>query len=120
MTHSLYNNWTSGGYYYVYMEYDDENGKYRTVEDVSLYQCLLYNANDTWGLYDYLSDEFKWNIGNEGSVPDKDTTVPDKDDTTSNKPIPQTGETMIIVTSIIAVLAIAIVSIIKYRRYRDI
>ena len=113
---SLYNNWTSGGYYYVYMEYDDEDGKYRIVEDVSLYQCLFDNSNGTWGLYDYLSKDFKWNINDDGKTP----TAPDKDDTTAKKPIPQAGETTIVVISIIGVLTIAIISIIKYRRYRDI
>ena len=49
-------------YYYVYMVLDDENGTYYPVEDVSLYQGLV---GETVGknLFDYLDDQFKWNIG---------------------------------------------------------
>ncbi len=51
-----------GSYYYVYMVLDDENGTYYPVEDVSLYQGLV---GETVGknLFDYLDDQFKWNIG---------------------------------------------------------
>ncbi len=49
-------------YYYVYMVLDDENGTYYPVEDVSLYQGLV---GETVGknLFDYLDNQFKWNIG---------------------------------------------------------
>lgn len=56
-------NVTDKEYYYVYMEMDDEGGKYYPVEEVSLYQGLV-SAEIGKNLYDYLSDEFKWNIEN--------------------------------------------------------
>ncbi len=112
--YSLYNNWTNNGYYYVYMQVDDENGKYMPIEDINLVQCK--NTLSSWNLVDSNSKDFIWNINDDGKTP----TAPDKDDSTAKKPIPQTGETMIVVISIIGVLTIAIISIIKYRRYRDI
>lgn len=43
-----------------------------------------------------------------------------KDNTTATKPIPQTGETLTIAGIVIATISVAIISIIKYRKYRDI
>lgn len=47
-------------------------------------------------------------------------TNTNKDNTTATKPIPQTGETLTVAGIIIATISIAIISIIKYRRYKDI
>ena len=71
-------------YYYVYMVLDDENGKYFPVEDVSLYQALTYekDGKTSKNLFDYLNDNFKWNLGND------DTTI---DNTTATGKLPQTG-----------------------------
>lgn len=49
-------------YCYVYMSLDDENGTYYPVEDVSLYQAIVGESVGK-NLCDYLSDDFKWNIG---------------------------------------------------------
>lgn len=70
-------------YYYVYMVLDDENGKYFPVEDVSLYQALTYekDGKTSKNLFDYLNDNFKWNLGND------DTTI---DNTTATGKLPQT------------------------------
>lgn len=72
-------NLTDEGYYYVYMEMDDEEGKYYPVEDVSLYQAVITNDGSVRSLYDYLSNEFKWNIESgtpSTSTPDTDTKKP--------------------------------------------
>lgn len=94
---------TDKAYYYVYMELDDENGRYYPVEDVSLYQGFV---NETFGknLHDYLSANFKWNISNPTPEQEKPTTKPE-DKTTATGTIPQTGETAIIF--IIATILIA-------------
>lgn len=47
-------------------------------------------------------------------------TNTDKDNTTTKKPIPQTGETLTVAGIIIATICVATISIIKYRKYRDI
>lgn len=108
-------------YYYVYYELDDENGKYYPIEDISLYQARYSKGNsfgDGWWLYDYLSSDFKWNLGDDGSG--STTTDGNKDNTTSTKPIPQTGETLTVAGIIIGTISVATMSIIKYRKYRDI
>ncbi len=104
-----------GAYYYVYMQMDDENGKYMSIEDVSLYQGLCSKSIGD-NLFDYLSSEFKWNISEEPEQPSN----PPKDGTTAQTPIPQTGETAIIVTLIAFVAMLGTVLYIKYNKYKDV
>ena len=56
-----------GSYYYVYVSLDDENNKYRSIEDVSLYQYIDYPKDDTYYASDYRAlvlpenENFSWN-----------------------------------------------------------
>ena len=94
-------------YYYVYMVLDDENGKYFPVEDVSLYQALTYekDGKTSKNLFDYLNDNFKWNLGND------DTTI---DNTTATGKLPQTGASIVIYVAITLVIVAGVIFAIKY------
>ena len=48
------------GYYYIYVEFDDENGKYYPIEGVTLGQAWLSSSTDSWDLWAYTSDNFQW------------------------------------------------------------
>lgn len=97
-------------YYYVYMVLDDENGKYFPVEDVSLYQALTYekDGKTSKNLFDYLNDNFKWNLGND------DTTI---DNTTATGKLPQTGASIVIYVAITLVIIAGVIFAIKYKKY---
>lgn len=97
-------------YYYVYMVLDDENGKYFPVEDVSLYQALTYekDGKTSKNLFDYLNDNFKWNLGND------DTTI---DNTTATGKLPQTGASIVIYVVITLVIVAGVIFAIKYKKY---
>lgn len=97
-------------YYYVYMVLDDENGKYFLVEDVSLYQALTYekDGKTSKNLFDYLNDNFKWNLGND------DTTI---DNTTATGKLPQTGASIVIYVAITLVIVAGVIFAIKYKKY---
>lgn len=97
-------------YYYVYMVLDDENGKYFPVEDVSLYQALTYekDGKTSKSLFDYLNDNFKWNLGND------DTTI---DNTTATGKLPQTGASIVIYVAITLVIVAGVIFAIKYKKY---
>lgn len=97
-------------YYYVYMVLDDENGKYFPVEDVSLYQALTYEKDrkTSKNLFDYLNDNFKWNLGND------DTTI---DNTTATGKLPQTGASIVIYVAITLVIVAGVIFAIKYKKY---
>jgi len=102
------------GYYYVYFELDTENGKYYPIEDVSLYQALCYtdyNGVYSENLFDYLDEDFKWNLSEEKE--DK------KDDTESKDPIPDAGKYMIILP-IVALIVFGVISYKKYSNYKEI
>ena len=97
-------------YYYVYMVLDDENGKYFPVEDVSLYQALTYekDGKTSKNLFDYLNDNFKWNLEND------DTTI---DNTTATGKLPQTGASIVIYVAITLVIVAGVIFAIKYKKY---
>lgn len=106
----------NGEYYYVYMEMDNENGKYRKIEDISLYQgwCDAVIGDN---LFDYLSSEFKWNIKEEPVAPPTENIV---DNTTINKPIPNAGKTSIIMISICIISVIGVIYLVQYKKYEGI
>ena len=95
--------------YYVYMELDDENGTYYPVEDVSLYQGRILQGRK--GLYDYLSDEFKYTINEENKTPTKTN-----DPTVAKGTIPQTGETITIVAMAFITIISGAIAVVKIRR----
>lgn len=95
-------------YYYIYVEFDDENGKYYPIEGVTLGQAWKSQSSESWDLWAYTSSDFKWdNLTPSGSDPKDTTTAPD--------PIPQTGETAII---LIASIVLVIASTVSFRRFR--
>lgn len=109
------------GYYYVYMELEDENGKYYPVEDVSLYQgCVSDSVGKN--LFDYLSDEFKWNLDDDGTstptTPAKQPENNNPDNTTAPvRRLPQAGEKMTIVAAIAGIIVLAVIFARKFKKY---
>lgn len=115
-------------YYYVYMEVEDEDGKYYPIEDVSLYQALV---GETVGnnLFDYLSDQFKWNIdesnvGGDIIIPDKNddnnNNDSNKDNTIASGVLPQTGVGITIGIIIAIIIGFNVYLAHKNKKFRDI
>lgn len=96
-------------YYYVYFELDTENGKYYPIEDVGLYQARVISTGNY--LYNYLDDEFVWNLSDEGTS----TQEKPKDDTVSNEKLPNTGKNIIVT---IVVLSLATAGLISYKKIK--
>lgn len=48
-------------YYYIYVQFDDESGKYYPIEGVTLGQAWFATSNNSWELYAYTNENFKWN-----------------------------------------------------------
>ena len=101
-------NLEDSAYYFLYIQADDEDGKYITQEAVTLAQASV-NSKDSWGLFFYGSSDFEW--------ADFETSAPGEDDTTAPGTIPQTGA-QVIIWSIIAVALIGggTFAYIKYRK----
>ena len=95
-------------YYYLYVKTDDENGKYFSNEGVTLALSSSQNIG-TWSLFFYGNDNFKWNIEEK-----KVTTKADI--TTATGKIPQTGESLIVISIIVVTAVVGVISIYKYRR----
>ena len=104
-------NLTNKGYYYVYMQMEDENGKYYPVEDVSLYQGLV---SETVGknLFDYLDSNFKWEISNGNGNNVIDPTI-------APGVYPRTGAIVLGVMAV-SLIGTSILLFIKNMKYRDV
>lgn len=117
-------------YYYVYMEMDDESGKYYQIEDISLYQAVVGDTRKM--LFDYLSSDFKWNLGNaplntdnnnknneDKNNDNKNVETSKNDNSVANKIIPKTGLKSIIAV-ICVLMAVSAFCLHKYNKFKDI
>lgn len=116
-----------GSYYFAYIVVDDENGTYYPVEDIA-----LYYARNTTDLVRYPKEDFVWNLNeeNKGDT-DKDkvqnnlkneeeiNAIKKDDNTQAKKPIPQTGENIIYIVSIIGIVVLTIIGYRKFQKYKD-
>jgi len=114
-------------YYYIYVVFDDENGKYYPIEGVTLGQAWFSSSTNSWDLYAYTSGDFKWDNLSSTYVPTTPNTVPNNppanpnvpvDNTTSKDIIPFTGSSTIIIISIILFVGLGIVFYKKYDEYK--
>ena len=90
-------------YYFIYVEFDDEQGKYCPIEGVTLAQAWLSQEKQWWTMCAYTSSDFQWN-----NLSSTDTTV-------ANSRIPQTGTK--IITVVFTISVIMGVSIFCYKKY---
>lgn len=105
-------------YYYVYVKFDDENGKYYPIEGVTLAQAILYSTdtNDGFSMYAYTDSNFKWN--NEmSSAPEANKG---EDNTTAKGNLPQTGVGIGLTVTITLVIAGSVFVYNKYRKLKGI
>lgn len=119
-------------YYYIYVDFDDENGKYYPIEGVTLGQAWFASTTDSWELWAYTSSDFSWDnlsptyTPSEKKTEDKDETD-GKEDTeekqeTENMPekLPKTGKNVIIIFAILTTSIMGIICYKKYYNYKDI
>lgn len=105
-------------YYFIYVEFDDENGKYYPIEGVTLGQAWFPSNTNFWDLWAYTSSDFKWEDFSTTYTPSESNT---DDSTTVSGILPRTGTDVIIM--IFMIFAIAIIGIIFYKKciiYKDI
>lgn len=101
----------SGAYYYIYVQFDDENGKYYPIECVSLGQAYISSSNKFWDLWAYTDNNFEWNNLSGTST----ETEKKEDNTIATGKLPYAGSKMLIIVS--SILIIAILSVIYYKKY---
>lgn len=118
-------------YYYIYVEFDDENGKYRPIEGVTLAQAWIYNESKNWDLYAYTAKNFEWN--NLSGSYEEDVKKPEeikkeepkkentkKDNTTAKQNLPDTGIRNLLIISILVLTISIIFSKVKKDKYKQI
>ncbi len=103
-------------YYYIYVEFDNENGKYYPIEGITLGQALIGVSKEHWGLYAYTADNFEWNdlssTGSEDNLP--------KDETISKNELPNTGAKMVGIILIVAITGTTVFFKVKNNKYKEI
>ncbi len=101
-------------YYYIYVQFDDENGKYYPIEGVTLGQAWISSSSAYWDLWAYTSDNFEWN--NLSSTPIETGETEEPDDTKAPDKLPKAGTVYSIVCVILALVG---GSIFVYRKYNN-
>lgn len=100
----------NNAYYYIYAQFDDENGKYYPIEGVTLGQAWKSTISDSWNLWAYTSKDFNWdNLTPTNVQPGDSTIVPGI--------LPHTGVDLIIASS--ALILISILGIVFYKKYNN-
>lgn len=93
------------GYYFIYVIFDDENGKYYPIEGVTLGQAWHSSDNKSWDLWAYNDEKFEWTDLSSGSEPD---------DTKAPNPLPQTG-----LQTVFGITAIVLIGIIVFLKSKN-
>lgn len=103
-------------YYFIYVEFDDENGKYYPIEGVTLGQAYVSEVNsNNWDLYAYTSEDFNWN-----DLSSTSTNTNNTDTTIAKDKLPNTGTMSILVVSIIILVIATVFFKIKKDNYKGI
>lgn len=95
-----------GKYYYIYLSTDDEDGKYKHQEAITIAQANnMIEKLNIWDLFLYGDEKFKWS----------EETITN-DNTTAKGRLPQTGESYLSYISVTGIFAT--LGILTYKIYR--
>lgn len=105
-------------YYYIYVQFDDEDGKYYPIEGVTMGQAWLSSISDSWNLYAYTSSDFEWDnlsptVPNNNNTPQGDTTI-------ANGILPYAGLSIGIILLIVVIVAGGVFAYFKYKNLKGI
>lgn len=104
-------------YYYIYAEFDDENGKFYPIEGVTLGQAFLYDSSSSWDLYAYTSSDFNW----DNLSPSYDSSTPKiEDPTIAPTVLPKAGLTALTLSIIVLIVLLGRFFYMKYNKLKDI
>ena len=101
-------------YYYIYVEFEDEEGKYYPIEGVTLGQAWISDSKEYWDLWAYTEDNFEWNDLSSSY------TEEEKDDTIAKEELPDTGIRLAVIVSIFTLAGAVIFFKIKNNKYKGI
>lgn len=109
-------------YYYIYVEFDDENGKYYPIEGITLGQAWIADSKKYWDLWAYTEDNFEWNNLSSSYTEEEKEPVKEevKDDTIAKDELPDTGVKMVVIISIFTLAGAVVFFKIKNNKYKGI
>ena len=110
-------------YYYLYIDFDDENGKYRPIQAITLALSDVYTNKNSWFMFFLGEKDFNWDNLNTENPVTKTTPTPTKTPTNTIKPIttlPNTGKETFLITLLIGVVIGTIILKYKNDEYKGI
>ena len=109
-------------YYYIYVEFEDEEGKYYPIEGVTLGQAWISDSKEYWDLWAYTEEDFEWNnLSSSYTEEEKDDVKEEvKDETVAKDNLPNTGNRMVVIISILALAGTVVFFKIKKNKYKGI
>ena len=106
----------NGGYYFVYMDADTQNGKYNKLEDIAVYKES--NSKEGNALVHFSFADIKLKEEQSGNSENKEQNQ--EDNTKSNKKIPQTGDKQTVAIAMGTIAIIGVACYIGYKKYNGI
>lgn len=106
----------NGGYYFVYMDADTQNGKYNKLEDIAVYK--ENNSKEGNALVHFSFADIKLKEEQSGNSENKEQNQ--EDNTKSNKKIPQTGDKQTVAIAMGTIAIIGVACYIGYKKYNGI
>lgn len=106
----------NGGYYFVYMDADTQNGKYNKLEDIAIY--TESNLKEGNALVHFSFADIKLKEEQSGNSENKEQNQ--EDNTKSNKKIPQTGDKQTVAIAMGTIAIIGVACYIGYKKYNGI
>lgn len=103
------------GYYYIYIKFDDENGKYYPVEGLTLAQVNT-NNDDYCNFYSYTDENFEWSDLSSTPIETEPENKQEPDNTIATGNLPHTGSKTVVMISLI-IIVIATMCVIFYKKY---
>lgn len=102
-------------YYFIYVEFDDEEGKYCPIEGVTLGQAFVRSSTiKFWDLCAYTADNFEWT--NLSTTPTETEKEDEPDDTVAPEKLPNAGSLVDIV--IIVILGLGVIGTVMYKKIK--
>ena len=111
-------------YYYLYIIFDDEDGKYYPIEHCLTFSQASVPTSSSWFLHFYGSNDFNWKEfstdGTGGTYIPGSTGTEKKDETTATGKLPYTGKHFALFIAILAFIAIGGIAYYQNRKYSSI
>lgn len=106
-------------YYYIYIVFDDEDGKFYPIEGITLGQAWFATYSNNWDLWAYTDENFEWN-DLSGTYEDGGDGEDSGDGSLLGTNLPFAGEKQMLIILILGLIGTAIFFKVRSDKYKKI